>query len=418
MNEETRKMILRLQKEDLTVQAKLWTASPQDDSEYQATLRVYRRQLSLMDHYLSETRQVETTKDLAETNNGGAVESSHKIVDDNASVPLRPRSEDMFVTDVSDVGHQKKVEQLMAIVPGRDIGVLLKALQICNGRLDDALDYILRQEENNTDIEVIELASSASTSETATCAPPSQTTEHPTAPTTTLEHSVNHLTALDDPYLETQASAVTTKEPETESVLSVHKDTVGETSENPLRLSSTLSSPALRASNAELRRALCDIPPKFESRRPMPRSETVYQGATESMTPETYLGMMRLNDSQHNQQNDNHGNLHQLGDCSQQLPRALDANAFSVTSTALQKQMLGEALYPKILEQQFKFAALYPRIRAQQSELVSKLTGMLLVLDNAELSRLTTDEAALSSNVNEAMRVLDDSLAEDGYVFV
>lgn len=150
----------------------------------------------------------------------------------------------------------------------------------------------------------------------------------------------------------------------------------------------------------------------------MPKSETVYQGSTESMTPGTYLGMMRLNDSQHNQQNDNHGNLHQPGDCSQQLPRALDANAFNVTSTALQKQMLGEALYPKILEQQLKFAALYPRIRAQQSEVVSKLTGMLLELDNAELSRLTTDEAALSSNVNEAMRVLDDSLAEDGYVFV
>ncbi|KAI4732193.1 polyadenylate binding protein, partial [Aureobasidium sp. EXF-12298] len=59
---------------------------------------------------------------------------------------------------------------------------------------------------------------------------------------------------------------------------------------------------------------------------------------------------------------------------------ALDVNALNAAPPAQQKQMLGEALYPKIHE--------------QQPELAGKITGMLLEMDNAELLDLTTDDAA------------------------
>ncbi|KAF2103722.1 polyadenylate binding protein, partial [Rhizodiscina lignyota] len=64
------------------------------------------------------------------------------------------------------------------------------------------------------------------------------------------------------------------------------------------------------------------------------------------------------------------------------------------------KQMLGEALYPKI--------------HAQQPELAGKITGMLLEMDDAELLNLTTDESALKNKVQEAMSVYDDYIKNKG----
>ncbi|RKF57667.1 Polyadenylate-binding protein, cytoplasmic and nuclear [Golovinomyces cichoracearum] len=59
-----------------------------------------------------------------------------------------------------------------------------------------------------------------------------------------------------------------------------------------------------------------------------------------------------------------------------------------------QKQILGEALFPKI--------------QAMQPELAGKITGMLLEMENQELVNLIEDEAALRSKVDEALVVYDE----------
>ncbi|EUC39642.1 hypothetical protein COCMIDRAFT_110979 [Bipolaris oryzae ATCC 44560] len=72
----------------------------------------------------------------------------------------------------------------------------------------------------------------------------------------------------------------------------------------------------------------------------------------------------------------------------------VDMSALSGAAPGQQKQMLGEALYPKIAE--------------MQPELAGKITGMLLEMDNSELINLTSDEAALRAKVEEAMSVYDE----------
>jgi polyadenylate-binding protein len=67
---------------------------------------------------------------------------------------------------------------------------------------------------------------------------------------------------------------------------------------------------------------------------------------------------------------------------------------------AQQKQMLGEALYPKI--------------QAQQPELAGKITGMLLEMDNTELLGLLDDEEALRGKVDEALNVYDEYMKNKG----
>ncbi|PGH19877.1 polyadenylate-binding protein, cytoplasmic and nuclear [Polytolypa hystricis UAMH7299] len=73
---------------------------------------------------------------------------------------------------------------------------------------------------------------------------------------------------------------------------------------------------------------------------------------------------------------------------------SLSMQALHAAPSAQQKQMLGEALYPKI--------------SAQQPELAGKITGMLLEMDNAELLSLVEDDAALRAKVDEAMNVYDE----------
>jgi len=75
-------------------------------------------------------------------------------------------------------------------------------------------------------------------------------------------------------------------------------------------------------------------------------------------------------------------------------PAGVDLSALSSAPPGQQKQMLGEALYPKIHE--------------MQPELAGKITGMLLEMDNSELINLTSDESALRAKVDEAMSVYDE----------
>ncbi|GAA5897541.1 polyadenylate-binding protein [Sporobolomyces salmoneus] len=59
-----------------------------------------------------------------------------------------------------------------------------------------------------------------------------------------------------------------------------------------------------------------------------------------------------------------------------------------------QKQMLGEALYPKI--------------HATQPDLAGKITGMLLEMDSSELLYLLENDDALEAKIKEALDVLDE----------
>ncbi|KAI9850173.1 MAG: Protein phosphatase PP2A regulatory subunit B [Thelocarpon superellum] len=78
----------------------------------------------------------------------------------------------------------------------------------------------------------------------------------------------------------------------------------------------------------------------------------------------------------------------------------LTSQALSSAPPQQQKQMLGEALYPKI--------------NAQQPELAGKITGMLLEMDNMELLNLIEDDTALRAKVDEALTVYDEYVKSKG----
>lgn len=90
------------------------------------------------------------------------------------------------------------------------------------------------------------------------------------------------------------------------------------------------------------------------------------------------------------------GGMAPMGGASQQGAPGVDMNQLSSAPPQQQKQMLGEALYPKIHE--------------QQPELAGKITGMLLEMDNQELIALTSDDNALRAKVDEAMNVYNEYL--------
>jgi len=72
----------------------------------------------------------------------------------------------------------------------------------------------------------------------------------------------------------------------------------------------------------------------------------------------------------------------------------LDQATLMAAPPQQQKQMLGEALYPKIYE--------------TQPDLAGKITGMLLEMDNLELVSLLSNQEALNAKVAEAVSVYDD----------
>merc|ERR1719163_2530406 len=70
----------------------------------------------------------------------------------------------------------------------------------------------------------------------------------------------------------------------------------------------------------------------------------------------------------------------------------LNASALAAAPPQVQKQMIGEKLYPMIAK--------------IQPELAGKVTGMMLEMDNSELLILLESEQQMKSKVDEAMRVL------------
>merc|ERR1719382_1132786 len=81
----------------------------------------------------------------------------------------------------------------------------------------------------------------------------------------------------------------------------------------------------------------------------------------------------------------------------QQTGGPLTAAALAAAPPGVQKQMLGEKLYPAISK--------------YQPELAGKITGMMLEMDNSELLILMETEGQLKGKVDEAMRVLEGNRA-------
>eukprot|EP00913_Durusdinium_trenchii_P036062 g33744.t1 len=67
----------------------------------------------------------------------------------------------------------------------------------------------------------------------------------------------------------------------------------------------------------------------------------------------------------------------------------------SAAPPAVQKQIIGERLYPQVAK--------------QQPELAGKITGMMLEMDNSELISLLDSESQLKLKVDEALRVLEQA---------
>merc|ERR1712064_125710 len=70
----------------------------------------------------------------------------------------------------------------------------------------------------------------------------------------------------------------------------------------------------------------------------------------------------------------------------------LTAAQLAAAPAAVQKQMLGEKLYPQIAK--------------MQPQLAGKITGMMLEMDNSELLILLESPAQMKEKVDEALRVL------------
>jgi polyadenylate-binding protein len=79
---------------------------------------------------------------------------------------------------------------------------------------------------------------------------------------------------------------------------------------------------------------------------------------------------------------------------------ALTASALASASPEMQKNMIGERLYPLIHQ--------------SQPDLAGKITGMLLEMDNSELLHLLESPEALNAKIDEALQVLEAHQATEG----
>merc|ERR1719181_1820527 len=73
----------------------------------------------------------------------------------------------------------------------------------------------------------------------------------------------------------------------------------------------------------------------------------------------------------------------------------LNASTLAAAPPAVQKQMIGEKLYPAIAK--------------IQPDVAGKVTGMMLEMDNSELLMLLESEQQLRTKVNEALQVLSQT---------
>jgi len=78
---------------------------------------------------------------------------------------------------------------------------------------------------------------------------------------------------------------------------------------------------------------------------------------------------------------------------------ALTASALASATPEMQKNMIGERLYPLIHQ--------------SQPELAGKITGMLLEMDNSELLHLLESPEALNAKITEALQVLEAHNAQE-----
>merc|ERR1712072_1640254 len=93
-----------------------------------------------------------------------------------------------------------------------------------------------------------------------------------------------------------------------------------------------------------------------------------------------------------NVQQGKQGNMQQGNMAAGGAPQQLNAQALANAPPGMQKQMLGEKLYPAVSR--------------LQPELAGKITGMMLEMDNSELLMMLESEAQLRQKVDEALRVL------------
>ena len=76
--------------------------------------------------------------------------------------------------------------------------------------------------------------------------------------------------------------------------------------------------------------------------------------------------------------------------------KPLTAAVLAAAPPGMQKQMLGEKLFPAVAR--------------WQPELAGKITGMMLEMDNSELLILLESESQMKNKVDEALRVLDGQM--------
>lgn len=301
MNEDTRKLILRIQSEDL---AALWSTSTENGSEVDATLRVYRRQLSILDHHLEEARQTGTTENAAEPTINEAVASPRQTT--SGIAPILTELGDVHQPGIA-YAHQDtpSLFTLSASTPPVVNATTARPLSQASARpvvrvrlpptasnmeeserttklIQDKHETAIRcrqEEEAREEIERKdrirkEVEALITPFEKAICSSSSVSGESATTARTSLKRSANHLAAPDGPPSKKQASATVKKEPKLEPGLSAPKDTIRDKLEDLLQSSRALSSPAPNVGSAKRHGPNRGIPPRHKTQRPAARSDT------------------------------------------------------------------------------------------------------------------------------------------------